>query len=81
MRKDDSPSGDSLVGLPVTITENYFLVGLSRGDAMARNLDLIRTRNWFDIPVLLTSGKVAKITFEKGSAGQQIVDNVVQGWQ
>ena len=81
MRKDDAPSGDSLVGLPVTITENYFLVGLSRGDAMAHNLDLIKTRNWFDIPLLMNSGKLAKITFEKGVTGTKIVDAVIQSWQ
>jgi hypothetical protein len=81
MRKDDSPAGDALVGLPVTITENYFLVGLSRGDATAHNLDLIETRNWFDIPLLMSSGKVAKITFEKGTTGQKVIDSVIQSWQ
>lgn len=81
MRKDDSPAGDMLVGLPVTITENYFLVGLSRGDAVSRNLDLIKTRNWIDIPILLTSGKVAKVTFEKGATGQQVIDEALQSWQ
>lgn len=81
MRKDDSPAGDTLVGLPVTITENYFLVGLSRGDAIARNLDLMKTRNWIDIPILLTSGRVAKVTFEKGATGQQVIDEALQSWQ
>lgn len=81
MRKDESPAGDTLVGLPVTITENYFLVGLSRGDAVAHNLDLMKTRNWIDIPILLTSGRVAKITFEKGTTGQQVIDEALQTWQ
>lgn len=81
MRQDSAPAGDALIGLPVTITENHFLVGLSRGDATARNLDLIRSRNWFDVPVLLASGRVAKITFEKGADGQTIVNNVLQSWQ
>lgn len=81
MRKDESPTGEALTGLPVTITDNYFLVGLSRGDATARNLDLIKSRNWFDIPVLLGSGRVAKITFEKGTTGQKAIDDVLQTWQ
>lgn len=81
MRKDDSPAGDALVGLPVTITDNYFLVGLSRGDATQRNLDLIKTRNWFDVPILLASTKVGKITFEKGRPGERAIEDVLQSWR
>ena len=81
MRKDDSPAGDTLVGLPVTITDNYFLVGLSRGDATQRNLDLIKSRNWFDVPILLASNKVGKVTFEKGGPGDRAIADVVQSWR
>ncbi|WP_131118263.1 hypothetical protein [Lichenihabitans psoromatis] len=81
LRRDDSPTGDTLVGLPVTITDNYFLVGLTRGDVESRNLDLIKSRNWFDVPLLLVSGKVAKITFEKGTSGQRIIESAIQSWQ
>ncbi len=81
MRKDDSQTGDALIGLPVAITDNYFLVGLTRGEATQRNLDYIKTRNWFDIPILLASGRVAKITFEKGDPGQKAIDEVMQSWQ
>lgn len=81
MRKDDSPAGDALIGLPVTITDNYFLVGLSRGDATQHNLDLIKTRNWFDVPILLASNKVGKITFEKGGPGERAIADVVQSWR
>ncbi len=44
MRREDSATGDGLVGVPVPITENSFLVGLSRGTAEAANLDLIKSR-------------------------------------
>lgn len=81
MRKDDSPAGDTLAGLPVTITDNYFLVGLSRGDATQHNLDLIKTRNWFDVPILLASNKVGKVTFEKGGPGERAIAEVVQSWR
>ncbi len=81
LRKDDAPTGDSLAGLPVTITDNYFLVGLSRGDVVARNLDLLQSRNWIDVPLLFASGKVAKITFEKGPMGERLINNAIQSWQ
>lgn len=81
LRNGDAPAGDPLAGLPVTITDNYFLVGLSRGDAVARNLDLLQSRGWVDVPCTLASGKIAKITFEKGTAGDKLLGDAIQSWQ
>ncbi len=82
MRKDDStPTGDPLVGVPVAITQDYFLVGLSHGAAEPGNLALLEQRNWVDVSLLFTSGKVAKITFEKGSTGQRVIDDAVKSWE
>jgi hypothetical protein len=30
---------------------------------------------------LLSSGKVAKITFEKGTSGQRVIEDAIQSWQ
>lgn len=82
LRLDDSSStGDPLAGLPVAITDNYFLVGLSRGNAENPNIQMLERRNWVDVSLLLTSGKVAKITFEKAGPGQRIIDDAVKSWQ
>ncbi len=82
MRKDDStPTGDPLAGVPVAITQDYFLVGLSHGAAEPGNLALLEQRNWVDVSLLFASGKVAKITFEKGSTGQRIFDDAIKSWQ
>ena len=81
MRKEESPAGDALSGIPAPITTNYFLIGLTKGDpAQARNLDLIRTAGWFDVPLLLANGKVAKITFEKGASGQKALSDALASW-
>ena len=81
MRKDDdSPTGDALAGVPVTITGNYFLVGLSRGAAESQNMRLITERNWFDTSVLFASNKLGKLTFEKGAAGQHVLDDAIKSW-
>ena len=61
--------------------DNAFLIGLTRGDAVQRNLALLHNRNWFDIPMILASGKIAKITFEKAGPGQRIIDDAVKSWQ
>ncbi|MGH6800553.1 MAG: hypothetical protein ACRECZ_03890, partial [Methylocella sp.] len=71
MRREDNPTGESLKGITVPITENSFLVGLARGQAEASNLDLLRSREWLDVPVVLANGHIAKLTFEKGPSGQR----------
>ena len=82
MRQDDAaPTGDPLVGVPVSITDDYFLVGLSRGAAEGHNVEMMKDRNWVDLSILLNSGKVAKVTFEKGTAGQRVLDDALKSWQ
>ncbi|WP_407338530.1 hypothetical protein [Methylocapsa polymorpha] len=81
MRRADASTGDALSGVPVPITQNSFLVGLSRGNAEANNLDLLRTRDWIDVPILLTNGRIAKLTFEKGPSGQRALDDALASWQ
>ena len=82
MRREDMPTGEPLSGVPVTITDNYFLVGLTRGGPTEeQNLGLIQSRNWFDVPMLLANGKAAKITFEKGATGERIFNDVLKGWK
>lgn len=81
MRKEDTPTGDSLRGITVPVMENAFLIGLSRGDAEATNLDLLRTREWFDIPMVLANGRIAKLTFEKGPSGRGALEDALASWQ
>jgi hypothetical protein len=81
MRREDSATGDALTGVPVPITDNSFLVGLSRGSSEATNLDLIKSREWIDVPMLLSNGRIAKLTFEKGPTGQQALDDALAVWQ
>jgi hypothetical protein len=81
MRKEDSPTGEALSGVPVPIMENVFLVGLSPGTFEAQNLTSIKANQWIDVPMLLANGRIAKLTFEKGTAGQRAIDDAVASWQ
>lgn len=81
MRQQDMPTGDPLAGIPVTIADNNFLVGLVRGAPEDRNVELLRSRSWFDIPLLLASGKASKITFEKGTSGERIFNDILDSWK
>jgi hypothetical protein len=81
LRNEDSPNGDSLRGSSVPIMDNSFLIGLNRGDAEAANVALIKEREWFDIPILLANGRVAKLTFEKNASGDHAINEALASWQ
>ena len=81
MRREDSPSGEPLAGVTVPVVQNSFLVGLSPGNAEAANVDLLKTQQWIDIPMLLDNGKIAKLTFEKSDSGQRDINEAIASWQ
>ena len=81
MRREDTPTGDGLSGVPVAITDNSFLVGLTRGNAEANNLDLLTSREWIDVPMVLGDGKIAKLTFEKGATGDRAIADALAAWK
>jgi hypothetical protein len=81
MRREDTPTGEALKGVTVPIMENSYLIGLTRGDAEASNLDLLRSREWLDVPMVLANGRAAKLTFEKGVSGQRAFDDAMASWQ
>jgi hypothetical protein len=81
MRHEDNPTGEPLKGITVPVMENSFLVGLARGDAEASNFDLLRSREWLDVPIVLANGHIAKLTFEKGPSGQRVLDDAMASWQ
>jgi len=81
MRIEDSANGAPLVGVPAPIMPNYFLVGLSNGDKIvSRNMELMRDRGWVDIPMVLSNGRIAKLTFEKGASGDRVLAQAMQAW-
>lgn len=81
LRGEDSPNGEALRGSLVPIMENSFLIGLNRGDAETANIDLVKEREWFDIPILLANGRMAKLTFEKNTAGDRAINEALASWQ
>ena len=69
MKQDEQARGVPLAGLAVKVTNGYFLIGLSAVDAdVQRNIELLKNRDWFDIPIVYTSGKRAILAMEKGTS-------------
>lgn len=80
MRRAEAQSGEKVVGIPVPITENNFLIGLMRGDREARNLTLLRSLMVLDLPLQLTDGRAATINMEKGPTGERVFADALDAW-
>ena len=81
LRQEDSPSGEALAGVTVSVVPNSFLVGLSPGNAETVNIKQLKDNQWIDVPILLDSGKIAKLTFEKGTSGERDLNEAIASWQ
>ena len=81
-KDDENARGSPVSGLPVRVRENLFLIGLSslRGD-IDRNTDLLLHKPWFDLAIRYASGQRAVLSFEKGSAGTQVMQQAFDQWR
>ena len=82
MRKEDSTAAEALTSVKVKISDTYFLIALAKGEAdIARNLDLMQTRSWFDFPLLLNDDRIAKVVFQKSPEGQAMLEKAFEAWK
>jgi hypothetical protein len=81
MKQDEQARGVPLAGLAVKVTNGYFLIGLSATDTdLQRNVQLMKERDWFDIPIVYTSGKRAILAMEKGAPGVRAFEEAFRAW-
>jgi len=82
MKQGETTRGVALNGVAVKVTNNFFLVGLSSVEAdMQRNVQLLKERSWFDIPVVYGDGKRALIAIEKGIPGERAFSEAFAAWE
>jgi len=82
LRVDEKSRGATLAGIAVPVSDNVFLIGLNWLAAdMQRNIELLRSRNWFLIPMRYSNGKRALLLFEKGKPGERVFEDAMQTWQ
>ena len=82
MRAEEGMRGTSMMGLPIPVTDNAFLVGLNNlPDKIEQNRDLLRTRNWIVIPMRFASGRRAWMMVEKGLVGDRVLLDAFQVWK
>jgi len=81
MKQAEQTRGAPLAGLAVKVTSGFFLVGLSAVEAdMQRNLQLLKERPWFDIPIVYNNGRRAILALEKGTPGEKAFDEAFKAW-
>ena len=81
MKQAEQTRGAPLAGLAVKVTSGFFLVGLSAVEAdMQRNLQLLKERAWFDIPIVYNNGRRAILALEKGTPGERAFEEAFKAW-
>jgi hypothetical protein len=81
MKSNEQARGTPLAGLAVKVTEGFFLVGLSNVDAdRGRNVQLLKERSWFDVPLVYTNQRRAIIAIEKGAPGERAFNDAFAAW-
>ncbi len=82
MKQAEGTRGIPLAGQAVKVTSTYFLIGLSSVENdMARNVQLLKEREWFDIPVVYNDGKRAIVAIEKGTPGDRAFSDAFASWK
>jgi hypothetical protein len=81
MKSNEQARGTPLAGLAVKVTDGFFLVGLSNVDAdRSRNIQLLKERSWFDVPLVYTNQRRAIIAIEKGAPGERAFNEAFAAW-
>ena len=82
MKQAEQTRGVPLAGLAVKVTNGFFLIGLSNADAdKDRNLQLLKERAWFDIPVVYNNNRRAILAIEKGTPGDRVFAEAFKAWK
>jgi hypothetical protein len=81
MKQAEATRGVALAGLAVKVTNGYFLIGLSAVETdLQRNIQLLKERAWFDIPVLYNDNRRAILALEKGNPGERAFAEAFSTW-
>ena len=82
MKQAEQTRGVALAGHAVKVTPGFYLVGLSNSETeKERNLQLLKDRAWFDIPVVYNNNRRAILAMEKGTPGERAFADAFKAWK
>jgi len=63
------------------VTPGFYLIGLSNAETdKDRNIQLLKERSWFDIPVVYNNKRRAILALEKGTPGELVFADAFKAW-
>jgi hypothetical protein len=81
MKQAEQARGTPLAGMAVKVTNGFFLVGLSADDTnKARNIQLLKDQEWFDVPIVYSNDNRAILAVEKGPPGDRAFADAFAAW-
>ena len=84
MKSNEQARGTPLAGYAVKVTDGpkaLFLVGLSNIESeRTRNVQLLKERSWFDVPLVYVNQRRAIIAIEKGAPGERAFNEAFAAW-
>jgi hypothetical protein len=82
MKQAEETQGTALAGLAIKVTTGYFLIGLSATPAERdRNVQLLKDRPWFEMPIVYTNNRRAILAVEKGTPGDNAFRQAFAVWE
>jgi hypothetical protein len=81
MRSSQEAPATPLAGISVKVTDRFFMVGLSNVDAdRSGNIQLLKERSWFDVPLVYADKRRAIVVIEKGEPGERAFRDAFAVW-
>jgi hypothetical protein len=82
MKQAERTTALPLAGLAVKVTPGFYLIGLSSVAVdKERNLQLLKERGWFDLPVVYNNNRRAILSMEKGAPGERAFADAFEAWR
>jgi hypothetical protein len=82
MKFAENARGTPLSAVSVKVTEGSFLVGLSNRESdRVRNLQILKERRWFDIPMVYANQHRGILAVEKGFHGEDVFNEAMTAWE
>jgi hypothetical protein len=82
MKQSEQTRGLPLAGVAAEMPPAYFLIGLSSVESdVGRNIQLLKERSWFDIPIVYKNNRRAILAMEKGGPGEKAFNDAFAAWK
>ncbi|WP_407157402.1 caspase domain-containing protein [Bradyrhizobium sp. STM 3557] len=81
MKTSEQARGTPIAGLSVRVKEDFFLVGFSNVESdRQRNMELLKSREWFDVPLVYGNKRRAILAIDKGPSGDRAFADALAAW-